>query len=139
MKLIITLLFCTCSLVVSTAQTRPSPEQTIAEMKKLDMLAGSWEGTGWYRSQDGSIHEFNQTESIRKKLDGVVLYIEGKGRNPETDEVVHDAMGIVTYDPVSEMYTMRSYLATGQFTDATAYFDGEKFIWSFEAGVPPAG
>ena len=61
-------------------------------------------------------------EVVERKLDGAVLLVEGLGTvsSPGAeDRVVHHALGIVSFDAASGRYTLRSYLATGQWGDFT--------------------
>ena len=99
---------------------------------KLSMLIGSWEGSGWASSPDGSRNEFTQSETIETKLDGIALLVQGLGKRKSTEEVIHDALAIITYDEVDSTYSFQSYLAIGQSTTAKGYFENGKFIWGFE-------
>ena len=45
-----------------------------AEMKKLDLWVGQWQGSGWI--QQGKEKEtFNGTETVQRKLDGLALLL----------------------------------------------------------------
>ena len=88
-------------------------------------------GVGWVLGQEGKIMEFNQTENIRYQLDETILLIEGIGKEQETNAVTFEASGIITYDASTGQYTIRSYISSGQFTDAKAHFEGDNFIWTF--------
>ena len=57
------------------------------------------------------------TETVERKLGGAVLLVEGRGTVPvpgAEDRVVHHALGVISFDPGTSSYTLRSYLATGQ-------------------------
>ena len=108
----------------------------IEKMNSLHYMTGIWSGVGWVLGQEGKIMEFNQTENIRYQLDETILLIEGIGKEQETNAVTFEALGIITYDASTGQYTIRSYISSGQFTDAKAHFEGDNFIWTFST---PAG
>jgi len=102
------------------------------KMEQLKHWGGTWSGTGWVSSPDGTRNEFDQTESIVSKLNGTVLLIEGTGRNKGTDDIAFNALAIFTYNPEKEKYDIRSYLASGESTSAEGYIEGDIFFWSFD-------
>ena len=117
-------------------EPRPSPTQ-LEEMKKLNFLVGEWKGEGWTEFIPGQRRSSPIAESVQPKLGGMVLLVEGLGKRkvPGKDEevVVHNALGILSYDEKAKLYRMRSYLATGQSTDAEAKFTDGGFQWGFQA------
>lgn len=117
------------------AQPRDFSAQCKAEMKKLDYFVGDWKGTAVVQTPNGP-KTVNQTEHIEWKLNGVLLSIEGTGK--ENDQVTFNAMAFVNYDPANQQYKFRSYLKEGTATDA--YFkilEDNKFEWGFE--IPAGG
>ena len=71
-------------------------------ISKLSMLAGHWQGAGWASSPDGQRHEFEQTEEIHLKLDGIALLIQGIGKDKESGEVIHLKLdGIAPFNRIS--------------------------------------
>jgi len=53
--------------------------------------------------------ELAQTEEAQYKLDGLVLMIEGIGRNKADGNVALQALGIISYDEEAAAYRMRAY------------------------------
>jgi hypothetical protein len=133
MKRIVVLLVLVAS-SASIAQQVPDLTVKKEAMKKLSMMVGKWKGNGWASAQDGSRNEFNQSEVIENKLDGLALLVEGLGTNKESGEARFNALAIITYNDVDSIYEFQSHLATGQSTEAKMYFEGEHIIWGF--GTP---
>lgn len=106
------------------------------EMKKLSYLTGDWKGEAAYQSQKGS-QTVNQTEHIEWKLQGLVLSIEGTGKqkNPATakDEIVFQAFAIVNFDPFDQQFKFKSVVKEGY--SSNAYFtvlQENSFEWGFD-------
>jgi len=116
------------------AQYQTDPGVKLEQMKKLAYMVGTWEGSGWAQDRDGQTHTYNQTEVIQLKLGGTVLLIEGTGKHPHSGEITFNAMAIVSFNETSGKYDFRSYLSTGQSTNAEGYFEEDRFIWSFDTG-----
>lgn len=97
----------------------PDPAAAQAAIARLDFMVGRWRGEAW--QQRGSERVQTQMlEVVERKLGGAVLLIEGRGSIPvpaAEDRVVHHALGVISFDPRSGTYTLRSYLATGQSGD----------------------
>lgn len=113
---------------------RPDNSVQVAEMKKLAVFMGAWSGEGWIEYRPGQKSTFKGKETILSKLSGTVIHIEGvhtsniKGQ----DVIVHEALGIISYDPNIKQYRFRSYLATGITQDAELKIvDDNKFEWGF--------
>ncbi|MEQ9413066.1 MAG: hypothetical protein RIF39_04515 [Cyclobacteriaceae bacterium] len=117
------------------AQPRDFSAQCKSEMKKLAYFVGDWKGTAVIQTPNGP-QTLVQTEHIKWELDGVVLSIEGIGR--ENDKVTFNALAFVNFNPASQEFQFRSYLKEGYATDA--YFkvlDTNKFEWGFD--IPSGG
>jgi hypothetical protein len=70
------------------------------------------------------------------------MLVEGVGKtiDPATKEemIVHHALGVLSYDQMSNQYKFRTYLKDGRNTDAWFTPTGEnKFQWGFD--IPSAG
>lgn len=132
-----------CSLVflmggdLRAQETQPSPAQLEA-MKKLNFLVGEWKGEGWTEMMPGQRRTSPIAESVQPKLGGVVLLVEGLGKKQvpgkQEEVIVHNAVGILSYDERAKTYRLRSYIANGQSTDAEAKFTDAGFQWAFQAG-----
>ena len=89
--------------------------QKAEKMGKLDFMVGEWEGTGW-ADRGGQRSEFKSYELVEKKAGGTVLVVTGRhwieipGRDPM---VVHDACGLISWDPKLKGFTMTAHLANG--------------------------
>jgi hypothetical protein len=116
-------------------QPRPSPVQ-LEQMKKLHFLVGEWRGEGWTEFIPGQRRTSPINETVQPRLGGIILLVEGLGKTkvPGKDEevVVHNALGVLSYDEKAKLYRLRSYLATGQSTDAEARFTEGGFQWGFQ-------
>lgn len=88
------------------AHKRAVEEQRIA-MKKLELWAGKWEGSGWM--QQGSVKEtFTGTENVQRKIDGLAMLVEGKFTNKE-NVVIHETLAVVSYNPKTKNYDFNTY------------------------------
>lgn len=104
----------------------------LAAMARLSELEGRWKGSGWMRRGPGEPHRFDGTETVAMRLDGRVLVIEGEHRAAGTDQVVHHAMAVVSWDEEAGEYRFRSYLANGREGDFTGRFEDGAFVWGME-------
>ena len=88
-----------------------SIEAQRAEMKKLDLWAGQWQGSGWI--QHGKEREtFTGTETVQKKLDGLALFVEGNFKNKE-GIVTHETLAVLSCDLKTKTYRFNTYLGNG--------------------------
>ncbi|GAB3990769.1 hypothetical protein GCM10028807_18560 [Spirosoma daeguense] len=134
---IITFLFL-LSATFAHAQAPDFSAECKAQMQKLAYLAGNWKGDATYTRGPGKTETLAQTERIEWRLNGVVLEIEGTGRNQQTNDVAFNAFAIVNYDPIAKKFKFKSYVKEGFTTDA--YFEvlaENKFEWGFD--VPNNG
>lgn len=105
----------------------PDPAVTQQAIAQLDFMVGRWRGQAWQQRGNERI-QTRMHEVVERKLSGAVLMVEGRGTVPVPggeDRVVHHAFGVISYDPQSKTYSLRSYLATGQYGDfALALVEG---------------
>jgi hypothetical protein len=117
------------------AQGPASPHRE--EMKKLDFLIGEWKGEGWTEFVPGQRRTSPISETVQSKLGGTILLVEGLGKikvpGKQEEVVVHNALGVISYDLKAKLYRVRSYLADGRSVDAEAKFISSGFQWSFQA------
>lgn len=132
--------------VVADKQTKAetSPTNFVAEqqraMKKLDFIRGDWRGKGWMMTGGGTRQTFETTETVRFKLDGLILVFEGAGKDVDANgkEIKgHDALGIVSYDPSQKAYRFKSYTMQGYTLDAPIEIGDKSFAWGLK--IPNGG
>src|ERR1700704_2087109 len=97
--------------LTASGQGRPDPATLIAAQREamapLAFMDGVWRGPAWTILSSGEKHNITQTERIGPFLDGSVKVIEGRGYN-EDGTVGFNAFAIISYDPATKVYTMRS-------------------------------
>lgn len=126
---LLSLLLCAASL---DAQPRPDLTAHKAAMAKLNFLAGNWSGEATITRGANNVFKIRQTERVEYKLDGMVLLIEGTGRD-ETGKVVFNAFATVAYDPTSRTYRIRAY-REANYVDAELKLLDKGFEWSYPSG-----
>lgn len=118
------------------AQERYDPAATIAAqqqaMAALRSMHGAWRGPAWILLPGGEKREFVQTERIGPFLDGSVEVIEGRGHDA-AGKPAFNAFGIVSYDPATRTYAMRSY-AQGRSGDFVFTPTPDGYRWEIPAG-----
>ena len=102
-------------------------------MKEAAFLVGTWEGEGNMATQDGR-HEATVREVITPKAGGTVISLEGLGKDKATGAVVHDAFGVLFFDPTTKAYKMRSFLSSGQGGEFPATIKDGVIVWTMNAG-----
>jgi len=113
----------------------PDMETQRAAMKKLSFLVGKWSGEARILRQTGEPMELDQTEEAQYKLDGLVLMIEGVGRNRSDGKPALQALGIISYDDAAGTYRMRAY-NDGRYleTEMKLAAGGNGLSWGFTLG-----
>lgn len=130
-------------LAAARPQAKPGPSAAgahaparIAEhreaLDRLAMLDGEWRGPAHVITPDGTRIGMVQTERVGPMLDGTIRMIEGRGHAPD-GRVVFNALGIVSYDPKTQSYTMRSYTG-GHAGDFPLRATGDGFEWEIPSG-----
>ena len=121
---------------IAFSQERQSPVVQQGEIKKLDFLIGSWKGQGWMMFGPNDRRTFNGTEVVQSKLDGTVLVVEGlhKTRMPGQDieTVIHNALGVISYDPTTKNYRFQHYQANGQQGASDGSLTDGVFSWNLK-------
>ena len=120
----------------TAAQGRPDPAATVAAQKealaKLSFLDGLWRGPAWTIAHSGEKHTVTQTERVGPFLDGAVKVIEGLGYEAD-GKVAFNALGVISYDPATRAYSMRSY-AMGRSGDYILTLLADGVSWEIPAG-----
>lgn len=114
---------------------QPNVEGQRAAMKKLSFLVGKWSGEARIFRTPNQPIEMIQTEVAEYRLDGLVLVIEGVGRNKSDGTPVLQALGITSYDDATGKYHMRAF-NDGRWLDTEVKLteDGNGFTWGFALG-----
>jgi hypothetical protein len=102
-------------------------------MKKLSFLVGNWSGGATTRRGPNETVKVKQTEEVQFKLGGLVLLIEGTGRNPATGDVMFNALATIAYDEAAKVYHFRAY-NDGRYLDAEMKVPDNGFEWGYKAG-----
>ena len=119
----------------------PAPAAQREAMKKLDFLVGHWKGEGWMEFAPGQRRTFKGTEVVERKLDGLLLAIEGLHRGQVRDKgegvVVHSAFALVSYDDKAKRYRFQAFTGRGNYEDAEAKVSDGQLMWGMK--VPQFG
>ena len=121
----------TCLLAL--AQQGPNVNAQKEAMKKLEFLTGKWSGEGWAMRGPGQTVKYKQAEDVQYKLDGLVLLIEGTGRDPETGAVTFNALATIAFDEATKSYRLRSFNA-GRYLETELRLVDRGYEWGFDSG-----
>jgi hypothetical protein len=124
-----------CSLPLLSQVRQPDVTAQREALKKLGFLAGKWIGEAKVQRGPGEPLVIQQTEEVQYKMDGLLLLVEGTGRNPSDGKVVFSALAIITYDDAAGIYRMRAH-NDGRITDTelTLPEGGNGFDWGITSG-----
>lgn len=101
-------------------------------MKKLEFLVGRWSGPALVARGPGAAIQITQSEDIQMKGGGLVMLVEGTGRDAE-GKVVFQALATISYDDASNMYRFRAH-NEGRFLDTELKMVANGFEWGYTAG-----
>ncbi len=104
-------------------------------MKKLGFLAGKWSGEARIFRGSAEPVEMAQTEKAEYRVDGLILTIEGIGRNRVDGKPVLQAFGVVSYDDEAGTYRLRAF-NDGRWleTEMKLAESGRELSWGFTLG-----
>ena len=110
---------------------------SIYNVNQLSFMSGSWVGKGWIVGRDQVVKNFSQHENVTSKISGNVLLIEGIGHAIDstgvTEKVIHQAFGLITFNPNIKCVTMLSISPIGGRMETILKQKGDKIIqWSFD-------
>jgi hypothetical protein len=114
------------------AQTPANPSAQVEAIKKCSFLAGEWNGVGWQTLGTGQRRAVHQSESVQTKLDGLVLQIDGLGKDDQ-GKFVQSILVVISFDPASKQYRFHAYDGQGQVLDADANCADGVFSWHWNA------
>lgn len=103
-------------------------------MQKLSFLAGHWSGEARIYRGAGTL-ELQQSERAEFKLDGLLMLIEGIGRNKADGRTVLQALGIISFDDATSRYQFRAF-NDGRYLESEMKLtpDGRGLTWGFVLG-----
>ena len=122
-------------LPLSASEQQDAPEAPAADpgleaMARLGALVGRWQGSGWMRRGPGEPHYTSSLETVEARLGGRVLLVEGVHHaRDDPSRVVHHAFGVISYDPASGHYRLRTHLADGRGGDHEMRLEGDDILW----------
>ncbi|HTD97430.1 MAG TPA: hypothetical protein VK627_10880 [Edaphobacter sp.] len=120
------------STAVACAQQQPDLADQRQAMQKLNFLVGKWTGDATVSHGPGEPIKIIQTEVVQYKLDGLVLLIEGTGRD-EGGKAVFTALATVSYDDENFTYHFRAYNG-GRYLDTELKVLPHGFTWAYNVG-----
>jgi hypothetical protein len=122
------------------AQSTQVNKREMGDKEKMQLFRaweGRWQGEGTIQMGPGEPKKSKVEEHIEFKLDSMIVIVEGIGKalDPvtKTEQVVHHAFAVLSYDKNTSQYKFRSFLKDGQSTEAWFNVAGEnKYAWGFE-------
>lgn len=121
------------ALPLAAQMREPDLVRQRAEMKKLEFLVGEWSGPASVLRNPRQPVQLTQHESVQYKLGGLVLLVEGTGRNAE-GQVVFNAMATISWDEAAGVYKFRSHSEGRYLETDLRLIEGPGFEWGFTAG-----
>jgi hypothetical protein len=102
----------------------------VAAVRRLGFMLGSWRGSGW-TVIEGSRVRFEQEESVRSRLNGEIITVDGRANDPgNRDDIRFSAFAIVSYDTAAKAYRWRAYSA-GNCVEVPLDVGEQTFRWEF--------
>ena len=120
--------------MAATAQGQQQPNVAAQReaMKKLEFLAGKWAGNASITRGPGEPIRLVQSEDLQFKLDGLVMVVEGTGRDA-SGQVVFRAFATIAYDDTASVHRFRAF-NDGRFLDTELKVTLGGFAWGYTAG-----
>lgn len=120
-----------CAVVANVFAQAPNPAVNKEKMNAFAGWVGRWQGEGSIQMGPGEPKKSTVDEKIEMKLDGTILVVEGVGKSEGV--VVHNAFGVISYDPASSQYKFKTYTKEGRSADGWFNVTGEnKYQWGFD-------
>ena len=120
------------------AQGASAPDrESIEAIAQLSFLLGEWSGTSTTMMGPGRQDTSDVLEKASLRAGGTALLLEGRGSVDDNGrtEIVHEALGIVTFDPGSKTYQIRAFRAGQGWTELEV--DGRMLRWGMETPAGP--
>jgi hypothetical protein len=115
------------------AQAQPNVALQREAMKRLAFLVGQWQGDATVTLGPGGPIRLRQTEHVQFKLDGLLLLIEGTGRDAATGAVSFNALATISFDEATKTYRFRAH-NDGRYLDTELVVGDRSFEWGYTAG-----
>jgi len=125
------IVFLSATAAVCHAQPQPNLGAQREAMKKLEFLVGKWSGEATGVKGRGATFKVLQSEDVQYKLDGLVMLLEGTGRDPGSGDVSFRALATVSYDDAASQYRIRAY-SDGRYLDTELKVVDRGFEWGFQ-------
>ena len=103
-------------------------------LKKVEFLAGTWKGKAWFWMGPDQKHEVDQTETVQFRQQGVLLLVEGLGRDAKSGSIVHDALAVISYDDANQKYAFTSWAGAGRSGAFEAKVGPNRLEWGMKSG-----
>jgi hypothetical protein len=113
-------------------QQQPNAAVQREAMKKLDFLTGKWSGPASVSQGPGEPLKLTQSELVQYKMDGLVMLVEGTGRDA-AGKIVFQALATIAYDDATSSYRFRAY-NNGRYLDTDLKVTPKGFEWGYTAG-----
>jgi hypothetical protein len=127
-----TLLLSVIALAAASYTQQPNATVQRDAMKKLEFLGGHWVGDATVSRGPGEPMKLQQSEEVQYKLDGLVMLVEGTGRDAD-GKVVFQALATISYDDAASAYHIRAY-NDGRYLDTELTVTPNGFAWGFANG-----
>ncbi|MDO8632024.1 MAG: hypothetical protein Q7R41_16185 [Phycisphaerales bacterium] len=127
------------SLIAQTSGLNDKNSPVAEKMKALSFMVGEWEGEGWMQMGPQERKTVKVKESVRLKLSGMALLVEGRGTSKTSEggegTVVHEALAVISWDSKKEQYSMRAITAKAGAVDPKIEVGDKSMVWSFDTPV----
>ena len=135
-----TLVMVLALLALASPAGAQAPANAAEALRQLAFLHGTWRGEGVTQMGPGREERAHVLETAQPKLNGDVLLVEGVGYRGTPGgadyQVVHHAMGVVSYDTRRGGWALRAYRGGG-WVDADVTVANGEMVWAFDQ--PGAG
>jgi hypothetical protein len=118
--------------IAQNADEKAQIESQRKAMAPLDYMNGVWRGPATTVRPSGEKHSITQTERIGPFLGGSIKVLEGRGYDA-SGEVTFNALGVVSFDPAKNAYTLRSW-ALGRTGDFVLTPNPTGYSWEIPMG-----
>lgn len=127
------LILLTLPAIAEDTEAEATTDAGLEAMQKLSDLVGRWEGAGWMQRGPGEPDKTLSTETVESRLGGRILVVEGLHHAQEDpSQVVHHALGVISYDEAAGHYKFRTYLANGRGGEHEMRLEGDDILWFIE-------